>query len=85
MADFEIEPVQVFQRGFSDIELERRFDLDLVSALVGMPPRLVRRILSIPNTRVTLRDTLTLLDHDAFCETFLPRRKIPGFLLRFER
>ena len=75
--------VEALRREFPPAELRRAFDLDLVAALCGMQPAYVRRALEKPNlTEVTLQEVLILLDLDAFAETFVPRSKVPGFLLR---
>lgn len=66
---------------YSEKELGRRFDLDLVSALVGMSPTYVRRALGLKAKTVRLEDVLTLLDLDSYAETFVPRSRVPRFLL----
>src|SRR5437867_1947986 len=78
--------------GSLERELDRRdlcrlFPTPLVAALVGMSPPFIKRVLSADwNERagISLAGTLTLLDQDAFAETFVPRSKIPKYLLSLD-
>lgn len=74
--------IAVLRRDFSASELSREFDLDLVTALVGMSSTFIKKVLSIRGRRVSLRNILLLLDQDSFHETFVPRSKIPDYLLK---
>lgn len=73
-------PVTAVRRNFTQKELETCFPLDLVSAVVGMNPGFVRTVLGSRDDNVSLANVLTLLDQDAFSETFIPRSRIPEFL-----
>lgn len=71
-------------RGHSKKELQREFDAELVSAVVGMSRAFIARALERPGTRskvFTLAEVLWLLDVDGFQETFIPRSRIPKYLL----
>ncbi len=75
-------PVTSVRRDFSTPELRRAFPLELVATLVGMSPSFVRTVLNHREDTVPLRDVLALLDQDAFAETFIPRSRIPDWLLQ---
>jgi DNA modification methylase len=71
-------------RRYSKKERQSEFDAELVSAVVGMSRAFIARALNRPGTRprvFTLADVLTLLDVDGFQETFIPRSRIPKYLL----
>ena len=78
-------PVDKLKRGnLSKKELQREFDAELVAAVVGMSRAFIARALDRPGTRsktFTLAEVLVLLDVDGFQETFIPRSKIPKYLL----
>ncbi len=73
--------VAALPRDFSREELHRSFDSDLICALVGMNATFVRRVLGRGGGALSLADVLCLLDQDAFHETFVPRSRIPAYLL----
>ena len=74
-------PVAALRRDFPETELERTFSADLVCALVGMSATFVRKVLGHASGTRSLADVLKLLDQDAFRETFVPRSRIPAYLL----
>jgi DNA modification methylase len=77
-------PTFSLKRDYSKDDLERRFDVELAAALVGMSRAFIARALDAPRSRpatLTLAEVLTLLDVDGYQETFLPRSKVPGYLL----
>jgi hypothetical protein len=77
-------PVDRLKRDYSKKELQREFDAELVAAVVGMSRAFITRALDRPGTRpktFTLAEVLILLDVDGFQETFIPRSKIPKYLL----
>ena len=77
-------PVDKLKRDYTKKDLHREFDAELVSAVVGMSRAFMARALDRPGTRprsFTLADVLTLLDVDGFQETFIPRSRIPKYLL----
>lgn len=77
-------PVDRLTRDYSKKELQREFDADLVACVVGMSRAFIARALDQPGTRpktFTLAEVLILLDVDGFQETFVPRSKIPHYLL----
>ncbi len=77
-------PVDRLKRDYSKKELQREFAAELVAAVVGMSRAFIARALDRPGTRpktFTLAEVLVLLDVDGFQETFIPRSKIPKYLL----
>lgn len=79
-------PVDRLKRDYSKNELQREFDAELVSAVLGMSRAFMVRALDRPGTRpkgFTLAEVLTLLDVDGFQETFIPRSRIPKYLLEY--
>jgi DNA modification methylase len=74
-------PVAGLNRFFSQSDLRQSFDIELVSALVGMSTPFISKVLGTRTSSITLTQLLTLLDQDAFGETFVPRSKIPMYLL----
>jgi len=74
-------PVAALRRDVAPEELARAFDIDLIAALVGMSDTYIQRALDKRGRAVVLSDVLTLLDLDAFSETFVPRSRIPDYLL----
>src|SRR4051812_12637782 len=65
-------------------DLARSFDIDLAAALVGMSRPFIARAFGHPGGRpriLTLKQILHLLELDDFQETFVPRSRIPGYLL----
>jgi DNA modification methylase len=77
-------PVDRLKRDYTKKELHREFDAEFVSTVVGMSRAFMARALDRPGTRpktFTLADVLTLLDVDGFQETFIPRSRIPRYLL----
>jgi DNA modification methylase len=77
----------------SDARLKRRygkkqraceFDAELVAGVVGMSRAFIARALDRPGTRpkkLTLADVLELLEIDGYQETFVPRSRVPEYLL----
>ena len=77
-------PITRLSRDFSKRDLQSEFDAEVVSAVVGMSRAFIARALERPGTRpkvYTLAEVLTLLDVDGFQETFIPRSRIPKYLL----
>lgn len=74
-------PVATLRRDYSDGELKRQFPTGLVAALTGMSETYIARVFSGSSGLLSLRDVLTLLDLDSFAETFIPRSRIPQYLL----
>lgn len=77
-------PIDRLSRDYSKKDLQREFDAKLVAAVVGMSRAFIARALGRPGTRratCTLAEVLSLLDVDGFQETFIPRSKIPKYLL----
>jgi DNA modification methylase len=77
-------PIASLGRSYNNSELAQRFDRSLVSALVGMSPTFVSKVLG-HSDRISLAEVLMLIEQDAFSETFVPRSKIPNYLLSRER
>jgi DNA modification methylase len=79
-------PVDRLEPPSSQQELEAEFDVELVAAVVGMSRAFIARALGRPGTRpgrLSLAQVLTLLDVDEFQETFIPRSRIPKYLLEY--
>ena len=79
-------PITRLNRDHSKKELQREFDAELVSAVVGMSRAFMVRALERPGTRprvFTLAEVMMLLDVDGFQETFIPRSRIPKYLLEY--
>jgi DNA modification methylase len=77
-------PITRLDRDLPKRDLQREFDAELVSAVVGMSRAFIARALWRAGTRskvFTLAEVLTLLDVDGFQETFIPRSRIPKYLL----
>lgn len=77
-------PTDALVRDFSDEALDKTFSLGLVSAVVGMSPTFVKKALGSMGDAVSLKQVLQLLDMDAFAETFIPRSRIPQYLLSWQ-
>lgn len=75
-------PIRSLSHNYSKLELAREFSTDAVAVLVGMQPIFIRRVLGKRSDSVKLVDVLTLLDQDAYSETFVPRSLIPNYLLK---
>jgi DNA modification methylase len=77
--------VERLKRGaYGTKDRQREFDIELVAAVVGMSRAFIARALDRPSTRprtLTLDDVFTLLEVDGFQETFIPRSRIPDYLL----
>lgn len=56
------------------------YDIALVSPLVGMSESFIRRVLGGKAKELSEGDIITLLNQDAFSETFVPRSKILSYL-----
>lgn len=62
-------------------QLDVQFPIALVAPVVGFNESFIRRALGKRVATPTLKDVLQLLSLDAFTETFVPRSKIPDYLL----
>lgn len=81
-------PVDRLKRDYSKKELRHELDAELVAAVVGMSRPFIARALDRPGTRpktFTLAEVLVLLDVDGYQETFVPRSRVPGYLLTGSR
>ena len=77
-------PVDRLKRDYSKKALRRKFDAELVAAVVGMSRAFMVRALDRPGTRprtFTLAEVLVLLEVDGYQETFVPRSRVPAYLL----
>lgn len=81
-------PVASLRRdGYSKEELGREFPIELAAAVVGMSRSFIARALGVPGgrpRRLTLAQILLLLDLDGYQETFLPRSRVPDYLLSLD-
>lgn len=59
------------------------FSITQVSTLVGMAPTFIRKVVGNKKT-LSIDDVVSLLDQDAFAETFIPRSKIIDHLLSLD-
>jgi DNA modification methylase len=78
-------PIHRLRHNFTPKERQRQFDAELVSAVLGMSRAFIARALDRPGTRrksFTLAEVLDLLEVDGFQETFIPRSRIPKYLLQ---
>jgi DNA modification methylase len=62
-------------------DLKVCFPITLVSAVVGFNEPFIRRALEKKTSMISLGEVLHLINLDAFEETFVPRSKIPSYLL----
>lgn len=73
-------PIVSLTHKFSKAELQMTFDEDFIASLVGMNTSFIRKVLS-KRGPISLGETLQLLEQDAFHETFVPRSRIPQYLV----
>lgn len=59
------------------------FDISVVAPVVGMSPQFISRVIGRRSTKISIDDVFTLLNLDAFAETFVPRSKIPDYLIAY--
>lgn len=81
-------PVASLRRDYRPVELDRRFDAETVAAVVGMNRAFIARAIGRPGARprsLSLREVLMLLDLDGYQETFVPRSRVPDYLLGLAR
>ncbi len=57
------------------------FDVSLVSELVGMSTTFVKKVIG-HNRDLSPAEVVQLLEQDCFAETYVPRSKIPAYLLK---
>jgi DNA modification methylase len=77
-------PIDRLKRDYTKKDHQTEFDADLVSSVVGMSRAFIARALDRPGSRpksFSLSDVMTLLDVDGFQETFIPRSRVPKYLL----
>lgn len=60
---------------------DETFDIADVAPLVGMSSTFIKKVLG-GGRELTVADVITLLDQDAFSETFVPRSKVLDYLCR---
>jgi DNA modification methylase len=77
-------PITSLAREYTADDLKKSFPLNLVSALVGMSSTFVKKALDNKSDAISLKQVLYLLDLDAFAETFVPRSRIPQYLLNWQ-
>lgn len=78
-------PVHRLKRDYAPAAMEQRFDTGLVAAVVGMSRHFIVRALDYPTgsrpATLSLAQVLELLDVDGYQETFVPRSRVPDYLL----
>ncbi len=57
------------------------FDISSVASVVGMSTQFISRALGHRKRQVLMTEVLTLLNLDAYSETFIPRSMIPNYLI----
>lgn len=63
------------------LDSQARFSVSEVAPLVGMNAAFIRRVVG-HNHSLSVSDVLTLVDQDAFGETFVPRSRVLDYLMR---
>jgi DNA modification methylase len=77
-------PISRLTRDYDADQLDRKVDVELAAAVLGMSRAFISRALKTrarPSV-LTIEQVLDLLDVDNFQETFVPRSKVMDFLLR---
>jgi hypothetical protein len=77
-------PIDRLDRNLPAQDLSRTCDVGLAAAVLGMNRAFIARALGREGTRpkrLTIQEVLDLLDVDNFQETFVPRSKIPRYLM----
>lgn len=64
-------------------DLKVELDLSIVAPVTGFSPAYISRALGKRGKKVSLADVIRLLELDNFSETFIPRSRIPHFLLSY--
>jgi len=57
------------------------FDLDVVAPILGMSNQFISKVLGTRSKSLSMVQVLQLLDLDAYSETYVPRSKIPSYLM----
>ena len=76
-------PISSLGCQFQEEQLRVKFDEGIVAAITGMQSSFVRKVLGVTNKLISLREVLLLLEQDAYAETFVPRSRIPAYLLSY--
>ncbi len=78
-------PVHRLKRDYEPAAMKQRFDIGSVAAVVGMSRAYIARALDYPPgsrpRTIALAQVLELLDVDGYQETFIPRSRVPEYLL----
>ena len=78
-------PVRRLKRDYEPAEMQQRFDTGTVAAVVGMSRAFIARALEYPPgsrpRSLSLAQVLELLDVDGYQETFVPRSRVPEYLI----
>ena len=77
-------PIDRLDRNLPAEDLSKTCDVGLAAAVLGMNRAFITRALGRPGTKpktLTIQEVLDLLDVDNFQETFIPRSKIPRYLI----
>ena len=77
-------PTTGLSRNWFTNDLAQKFALYQVAAVTGMSEQFIRRVIPKAGESVTLAELLDLLDLDAYAETFIPRSRIPAYLLSLQ-
>ncbi|MCJ8506093.1 site-specific DNA-methyltransferase [Kocuria flava] len=71
-------PVATLDRNVNDNPI---FDREGVAEVVGMQPSFIRKVLGTNSPLLSAQDVVTLLDQDAYAETFVPRSRVINYLM----
>src|SRR3954451_12576265 len=77
-------PIDRLDRDLPAEQLSTTCDMGIAAAVLGMNRAFIARALGRAGTRpktLSIREVLDLLDIDGFQETFVPRSKIPRYLI----
>ncbi len=74
-------PVSALEPKLFSKDLALKVPVDLVSAVTGLSKTFIKKATSKKGESITIKDVLLLLDLDAFSETFIPRSRIPRYLI----
>lgn len=75
-------PTTALDRGAFE-KSEAFYPVEAVAKATGMSFTFIRKTLGHPRKNISAPEVLSLLDLDAFSETFVPRSKVPTFLTSF--
>ena len=81
MESYDIKPYSEVAQ-FSDTPTDATYDVSIVAPVVGMDESFIRRVVG-NSKRLSEHDVYTLINQDAFSETFVPRSKVLTYLRQY--